>query len=60
MSAEGLPPGVRAVTEAYQATIDRLVPGLVTGLYLTGSVALPRVRAAPVAKRQNTASKAIA
>jgi hypothetical protein len=40
VTPDDLPPAVRAVTEAYQATIDRLVPGLVTGLYLTGSVAL--------------------
>jgi hypothetical protein len=40
VTEEELPPSVRAVTEAYRATVDRLVPGLVTGLYLTGSVAL--------------------
>jgi hypothetical protein len=39
VTPDDLPAPVRAVTEAYQCTIDRLAPGLVTGLHLTGSVA---------------------
>jgi hypothetical protein len=40
VTPEDLPRPVQAVTGAYRSTLDRLVPDLVTGLHLTGSVAL--------------------
>jgi hypothetical protein len=40
VTPDELPRPVLAVTEAYRCTVDRLLPDVVTGLHLTGSVAL--------------------
>jgi hypothetical protein len=40
VKVDELPGAVRSVTDAYLSAVDRLTPGFIVGLHLTGSVAL--------------------